>query len=100
MAVVPSLYEGFGMPASEAMACRVPVISTTGGALPEVVGDTGLLVPPADVEALEKAIVYLLDHPAERDRLAQAGYERALECFTWRNTALQMEEAYREALAC
>jgi len=100
MAVVPSLYEGFGMPASEAMACRVPVISTTGGALPEVVGDTGLLVPPADTDALEKAIVRLLDDPAERERLAQAGYERALECFTWRNTALQMEEAYREALAC
>ena len=63
-AVIPSVYEGFGLPAGEAMACGVPVISTTGGALPEVVGDAGLLVPPADPAALAAAIRRLLDHPA------------------------------------
>jgi glycosyltransferase involved in cell wall biosynthesis len=52
MVVVPSVYEGFGLPAAEAMCCRTPVISTTAGALPEIVGDAGILVPPADTGAL------------------------------------------------
>jgi glycosyltransferase involved in cell wall biosynthesis len=98
MAVVPSIYEGFGLPAGEAMACRVPVISTTGGALPEVVGDAGVLVPPADAKALETAIASLLDDPARRERLAQAGYERVKRHFTWSNTAQQVVEVYREAI--
>jgi glycosyltransferase involved in cell wall biosynthesis len=98
MAVVPSIYEGFGLPAGEAMACKVPVISTTGGALPEVVGDTGVLVPPGDAKALEAAIVDLLDNPAKRARLAEAGYDRARKNFTWHNTAKQVVEVYREAI--
>ena len=66
MAVVPSLYEGFSLPAIEAMSCGVPVVATTGGALPEVVGsdgETGLLVPPDDPGALAAAIGRLLDDP-------------------------------------
>ncbi len=98
LAVVPSLYEGFGLPAGEAMACRVPVISTTGGALPEVVGDAGVLVPPADTQALKAAIVGLLDDPARRARLADAGFERVKRHFTWHNTATQVAEVYREAI--
>lgn len=98
IAVVPSIYEGFGLPAGEAMACGVPVISTTGGALPEVVGDTGILVPPGDAKALEKAIVSLLDNPEERERMGKAGYERALDNFTWRNTAMKVVDVYREAI--
>ncbi len=98
LAVVPSLYEGFGMPASEAMACRVPVISTTGGALPEVVGDAGILVPPADSTALRDAIIDLLDNPEKRKQLAEAGYERAHQIFTWHNHALTVDAVYREAL--
>src|SRR3954454_2122187 len=73
IAVVPSLYEGFSLPAIEAMACGVPLVATTGGALPEVVGndnETGLLVPPGDPGALAVAIGRLLDDPALRNRLA------------------------------
>ncbi len=98
MAVVPSIYEGFGLPAGEAMACKVPVISTTGGALPEVVGDAGVLVPPGDAKALEAAIIDLLDNPDKRTRLAEAGYDRARKNFTWLNTAKQVVEVYREAI--
>jgi len=98
MAVVPSIYEGFGLPAGEAMACRVPVISTTGGALPEVVGDAGILIPPGDARAMEHAIVDLLDNPEKRGRLAEAGYNRVKKQFTWHNTAKNVVEVYREAL--
>ncbi|MBN2284752.1 MAG: glycosyltransferase family 4 protein [Deltaproteobacteria bacterium] len=98
MAVIPSIYEGFGLPAGEAMACGVPVISTTGGALPEVVGDAGVLVPPGDARALEKAIIDLLDNPEKRANLGKAGYDRVLRHFTWRNTAEQVTEIYREAM--
>jgi glycosyltransferase involved in cell wall biosynthesis len=80
------------------MACRVPVISTTGGALPEVVGDAGILVPPGDAKALEEAIIDLLDDPAKRERLANAGYERVKKLFTWDNTAKQVTQVYREAI--
>jgi len=98
IAVVPSIYEGFGLPAGEAMACAVPVISTTGGALTEVVGDAGLLVPPADDSALEKAIITLLDNPGMCHKLAKSGYERVIRNFTWENTALATANVYKEAI--
>ncbi len=99
IAVVPSLYEGFGLPAGEAMACRVPLICTTGGALPEVTGNAAKLVPPGDSKALEKAILELLDDPEQREKLAKAGYERILKHFTWENTAIKTVQAYRDAIA-
>lgn len=98
IAIVPSIYEGFGLPAGEAMACGVPVISTTGGALPEVVGDAGVLVPPGDAQALENAIVALLDNPDRRHALGKAGYERVIKNFTWRMCAIRLTEIYREAM--
>ncbi len=98
IAVVPSVYEGFGLPVGEAMACAVPVISTTGGALPEVVGDAGILVPPEDPDALAKAIAALLDDPDRAHRLGWAGYERVHRHFTWRRAAEKTVAAYREAM--
>jgi len=98
VAVVPSVYEGFGLPVGEAMACGVPIISTTGGALPEVVGDAGVLVPPADHGALSKAITDLLDHPDRAERLGKYGYERVLDLFTWKSAAEKTVSAYREVI--
>ena len=95
IAVVPSLYEGFGLPVGEAMACRIPVICTTGGALPEVAGDAAKLVPPGDAPALEKAIIELLDDPHQREALAQKGYERVMTEFTWEKTAIKTAQTYR-----
>lgn len=90
IAIVPSLYEGFSLPAIEAMSCAVPVVATTGGALPEVVGvsgETGLLVEPNNPDALVEAIGRLLDDAALRERLGAAGRERVIERFTWQVTA-------------
>jgi glycosyltransferase involved in cell wall biosynthesis len=98
MAVVPSLYEGFGLPAGEAMACGVPVISTTGGALPEVVGGAGVLVPPADAKALAKAMGKLLDNPAQARQLGEAGLKRVRASFTWEKAAQKTVEVYRETI--
>lgn len=98
LAVVPSVYEGFGLPVGEAMACAVPVVSTSGGALPEVVGDAGILVPPEDAPALSRAIGDVLDHPELAARLGKAGYERVQQHFTWKRAAEKTVQTYREAI--
>jgi len=90
VAIVPSLYEGFSLPAIEAMSCAVPVVATTGGALPEVVGtsgETGLLVEPNDPDALVAAISTLLDDASLRERLGANARERVMRRFTWEVTA-------------
>jgi glycosyltransferase involved in cell wall biosynthesis len=90
VAIVPSLYEGFSLPAIEAMSCEVPVVATTGGALPEVIGtsgECGILVEPNNPEALVDAIRQLLDDSAQRERLGRNGRQRVMERFTWQVTA-------------
>ena len=99
IAVVPSVYEGFGLPAGEAMACAVPVVSTDGGALPEVVGDAGVIVPAKDAEALAVAIHQLLQDPARREQLGRLGQARIAERFCWHVCAGQMTDYYRQVLA-
>jgi glycosyltransferase involved in cell wall biosynthesis len=102
VAVVPSLFEGFSLPAAEAMGCATPLVVTTGGALPEVVGPDGLaalLVPPGDPQALGAAIGRVLDDPALGARLGAAGRDRVVERFTWRVAAAGTAEVYRRAIA-
>ncbi len=100
IAVVPSLYEGFGFPAAEAMACELPVVACTAGALPEVVGDdgAGILVPPRDARALAQAIKRLLKDPERRQQMGHAARRRVLDLFTWENAARQMVDVYREVI--
>ena len=99
---VPSLYEGFSLPAVEAMACEAPLVATTGGALPEVVGPDGLaalLVPPADPGALAAALGRLLDEAELGRRLGRAGRRRVLGRFTWARCAAGVVGQYRSVLA-
>jgi len=96
---VPSLYEGFSLPAVEAMACGTPLVTTDAGALPEVVGTrAGLRVPAGDVDALTAALRRLLDVPELADRLGRAGRQRVLDNFTWRATAQRTADWYGEVL--
>jgi len=100
MVVVPSVYEGFGLPAAEAMCCGTPVISTTAGALPEIVGDAGILVPPADTRALVEAITGLLNNPQMCRHLSEMGRRRVMDMFNWKNTAKHTANVYTEAIKC
>ena len=101
IAVVPSLHEGFGFPAAEAMSSRLPVVSTRAGALPEVVGEdgsTGILVPSHDTDALAAALKHLLDNKQLRQKMGEAGRKRVVEYFSWRQAALQTVKVYEELL--
>ncbi len=99
VAVSPSVYEGFGFPAGEAMACGVPVVVTEGGSLPEVAGDAGVIVPVRDSAALARAIGDLLDNPGKRAELGAAGYRRIQDNFLWSRAAADAVAVYKEAIA-
>ncbi|TGB38763.1 glycosyltransferase family 4 protein [Mycolicibacterium peregrinum] len=102
VACIPSLYEGFSLPAVEAMASGTPIVASRAGALPEVVGDDGAcarLVRPADVDELTAVLGELLDSPSERRRLGAAGRQRALDVFSWESVAAQTVSVYEMARA-
>jgi glycosyltransferase involved in cell wall biosynthesis len=99
LAVVPSLYEGFSLPAVEHMASGTPLIATRTGALPEVTGDAALLVTPGDAEELAAALRTLHDSPAERDRLSAVALSRVQERFAWPAVARATVAEYRQAIA-
>jgi glycosyltransferase involved in cell wall biosynthesis len=101
VAVVPSLYEGFSLPALEAMSCGVPLVATQGSALEEVVGregDAGVLVPPGDAGALARAIGELMDDPERLTAMGREGRARVAGGFTWRSAADATVAAYREVI--
>ncbi len=102
LAVVPSLYEGFSLPAIEAMCSGTPLVATDGGALPEVTGTDGETVfrcRKGDADDLAATIRAALEQPDARDRVGEAGRQRVIERWTWRRCAEQTVDQYREVLA-
>ncbi len=102
IACIPSLYEGFSLPAVEAMASGTPIVASRAGALPEVLGADGVcarLVPPGDADALTRVVGELLDSPDQLARLGSAGRRRAVEVFSWESVAAQTVRVYEQAIA-
>jgi len=96
---IPSLYEGFSLPAIEAMACATPLVTTDAGALPEVVGTkAGLCVRAGDVGELTAALTLVLDSSSLAEQLGRAGRRRVLDRYTWRSTAQRTSDWYAETL--
>jgi len=99
IAVVPSLYEGFSLPAVEHMASGTPLVASRAGALPEVTGDAAVLVTPGDAEELAAALRRLHDSPRERDRLSSLAWRRVQEQFAWPAVAQATAAQYQRAIA-
>ncbi|MBC8264411.1 MAG: glycosyltransferase family 4 protein [Anaerolineales bacterium] len=97
--VFPSLYEGFGLPPLEAMACGAPVVASNCSSLPEVVGQGGILVGPTDVEALAEAMEAILVDDALRAKLRSRALAQAAK-FSWKQTALETLAVYRKVVGC
>lgn len=96
--VVPSVYEGFGLPAGEAMACGTALVSTDGGALPEVIGDAALQVPTKDAAAIAQAVEQLLSSPEQRAAYEAAGRQRIEDKFSWARAAQEMTQYYGQVI--
>lgn len=102
VACIPSLYEGFSLPAVEAMSSGTPIVASRVGALPEVLRDRRRLRragAPADVDALTRALGELLDSPEKRRSLGKAGRARAVSVFSWEAVAAQTVRIYEQAIA-
>ena len=97
MLLMPSLYEGFGLPILEAMACGVPVITSNISSLPEVAGDAAILIDPADPAALRDAIIAVDTDSTLREQLVESGYRQAGK-FSWQRSASQLLSVYRSLL--
>jgi glycosyltransferase involved in cell wall biosynthesis len=101
IALVPSFFEGFGFPASEAMACGLPVVANAVGALPEVVGsdgEAGCLVPPRDARAMAGAISDILSEPGRADRMGRNARRRIQRAFRWSETAAELTAVFEETI--
>jgi glycosyltransferase involved in cell wall biosynthesis len=101
LVAVPSLFEGFGLPAAEAMACGTPVVATAAGALPEVIGTAGggILVPAHSADALARGIAELLGQPAARAELGALGRKGVVAAYSWPSVAKRTAEVYAELCA-
>ena len=97
--VYPSLYEGFGLPVAQAMACGTACVTSNVSAMPEIAGDAAVLVNPESVEEIRDAILRLLEHPEERARLGAAGRARAERLFRWRRAARESLEFFHAVSA-
>ena len=98
IAVIPSLYEGFGFGAGEAMACGIPLISTHSGGLEEVVGDSAVKILPASTEEIESAVIKLFSSPHRKTELSKMGRERMEKMFDWHIAAKSYENAFKEVI--
>jgi glycosyltransferase involved in cell wall biosynthesis len=95
--IFPSLYEGFGLPPLEAMACGIPVICSNRGSLPEVVGDAAVMIDPLSLDEMARAMNHILNEPSFRQGLAEKGLRRAAK-FNWDQTARQTRQVYEQCL--
>ena len=93
----PSLYEGFGLPILEAMACGVPVLASDISSMPEVVGDAGVLLPAEDTSAWSEAMLNLIEGMSQRTKMVGAGFLRVRQ-FTWSKSALELMSIYARLL--
>lgn len=98
IAVIPSLYEGFGFGAGEAMACGIPLISTHSGGLEEVVGDSAVKILPASTEEIESAVIKLFSSPDRKTELSKMGRQRMEKMFDWHIAAKSYENAFKEVI--